>query len=159
MIPYPQMYIDFFTASAVPSALLETYLKRKGTCFSLSPFTSKRSVESRFSIKKHCQPYREPHLLPGESFPRLRLTIVTYVYQHLHKSPSSRRNPTQHPRSLNLPLIAPHSRGGIENIMRVVFCLYGAQALIIGAVERFLPVWLVGIALCSLIIVSGFFMR
>ena len=59
----------------------------------------------------------------------------------------SRRYSTQSSSNIRFPPFTPYSRGCIENIVRIVLILDIQQTLVVGTIERFLPIWLKGIAL------------
>lgn len=59
----------------------------------------------------------------------------------------SRADSAQSSWSLNDPVITPHRCHGIEDIIRVVFCLDRLELVIVAAVERILPVWIFPVAL------------
>ena len=57
---------------------------------------------------------------------------------------------TQPPPNISLPPITPNSRKSIENIIRIIFRLDSQQTRVIDPIECFLPVRLIGIALCQI---------
>ena len=45
--------------------------------------------------------------------------------------------------NLNLPILATNSSCGVEEMSRVVFDLDSAELVVVGAIERLLPIWLI----------------
>ena len=48
---------------------------------------------------------------------------------------------------LNLPILASHSGGGIEEMGWIIFGFDSAELAVIGTIERLLPVWLIEVGL------------
>ena len=48
---------------------------------------------------------------------------------------------------LNIPILAPHSGGRIEEIGRIILALNGKEPVIVGAIKRLLPIWLIEVGL------------
>lgn len=48
---------------------------------------------------------------------------------------------------LNIPILAPHSSGRIEEVGWIILVLNGKELVVVGAIKRLLPIWLIEIGL------------